>query len=275
MPAQLKNLPEKTALNKSEQEYFHNSFPTKLARTLLLWLLGLPVTIFLFIIVLLSLIFDRSGNSIHSIGGLWSRILLFLSGAAVDIKGAEHLLKDKPQILASNHQGAFDILALQAFIPIQFRWVAKMSLFKIPLVGWSMSLAGYIGIERTRAGSAYKSIEEAAEKIKNGTSVLIFPEGTRSRSGELLPFKRGSFLLAVKSGVPVIPISIKGTRDIMKKGSILIKPGLIKVVIGEPIQIISPHPEDASPLPKSGEGRIDDEKVLMDKVRQAIGEGLK
>ena len=241
-----------------------------LIRTLLVWLVGLPVTIFIFIIVIISLAFDRSGKSIHSIGALWSRILLFLSGVTVDIKGTENLLQDGPQILASNHQGAFDILALQAFIPMQFRWVAKKSLFKIPIVGWSMSLAGYIGIERERASSAYKSIEAAAERIKNGTSVLIFPEGTRSATGELLPFKRGGFLLAVKSGVPVIPISITGTKDIMKKGSVLINPGRIKIVIGRPIQTKSP----LTPLYKKGEGGIADEKVLMDAVRKAIEEGL-
>lgn len=229
-----------------------------LIRTLFVWLVGLPVTIFLFFVVLFSLIFNRSGNAIHSIGRLWSRILLFLSGVTVDIKGADNLLKDKPQILASNHQGAFDILALQAFIPIQFRWVAKKSLFKIPIIGWSMSFAGYIGIERERASSAYKSIEAAADKVKGGTSVLIFPEGTRSATGELLPFKRGSFLLAVKSGVPVIPISIQGTKDIMKRDSILINPSQISVVIGKPISTVGVA-----------------EKVLMDEVRKAIEEGLK
>lgn len=226
-------------------------------RTLLFWLIGLPATFFIFIVVILSLLFDRSGNAIHSIGRLWGRILLFLSGSTVEIKGAENLLRGNPQILASNHQGAFDILALQAFVPIQFRWIAKKSLFKIPAIGWSMSLAGYIGIERARASSAYKSIEAAADKVKNGTSVLIFPEGTRSATGELLPFKRGSFLLAVKSGVPVIPVSIQGTKDIMKRGSILINPSQINVVVGKPI---------------STEGM--DEKVLMDEVRKAIEEGL-
>lgn len=228
-----------------------------LLRTLLFWLFGLPVTLFLFLVVILSLIFDRSGNAIHSIGALWSRILLFLSGSKVEIKGVENLLRNEPQILASNHQGAFDILALQAFIPIQFRWVAKTSLFKIPVIGWSMSLAGYVGIERERASSAYKSIEAAAEKVKNGTSVLIFPEGTRSATGELLPFKRGSFLLAVKSDVPVIPISIQGTKDIMKRSSILINPSRINVVIGKPI-------------PTAGV----DEKALMEEVRKAIEQGL-
>ncbi|HLA51549.1 MAG TPA: lysophospholipid acyltransferase family protein [Thermodesulfobacteriota bacterium] len=228
-----------------------------LIRTLLVWLVGLPVTIFIFIIVIISLAFDRSGNSIHSIGALWSRILLFLSGVTVEIKGAENLFQDSPQILASNHRGAFDILALQGFIPIQFRWVAKKSLFKIPIIGWSMSLAGYVSIDREKAGSAYKSIERAAEKVKKGASVLIFPEGTRSSAGSLLPFKRGGFLLAIKSGVPIVPVSIRGTENLMKKESILIRPGAVKVVIGKPI---------------STEGV--DEKVLMNEVRKAIEEEL-
>src|SRR3990172_2779248 len=228
-----------------------------LSRTLLVWIIGLPVTIILFIFVILSLTFDRSGNAIHSIGRLWSRILLFLIGVTVEIKGTENLLQDGPQILASNHQGAFDILALQAFIPMQFRWVAKKSLFKIPIVGWSMSLAGYIGIERERASSAYKSIEAAAERIKNGTSVLIFPEGTRSNTGKLLPFKRGGFLLAVKSGAPVVPLSIQGSTGIMRRGSLLIRPGKIKIAIGRPIHTA-----------------VADEKALMAGVRQAIEDGF-
>ena len=228
-----------------------------LIRTLSVWLIGLPVTIFIFILVIISLAFDRSGNSIHSIGALWSRILLFLSGVTVEIKGAENLLQDRPQILASNHRGAFDILALQGFIPIQFRWVAKKSLFKIPIIGWSMSLAGYVSIDREKAGSAYKSIERAAEKVKKGASVLIFPEGTRSAAGSLLPFKRGGFLLAAKSGVPIVPVSIRGTENLMKKESILIRPGTVKVVIGKPIPV-----SDA------------DEKLLMEMVRKAIEEGL-
>lgn len=228
-----------------------------LIRTLSVWLIGLAVTIFLFIAVILSLIFDRSGNSIHSIGALWSRILLLLSGVTVEIKGAENLLQDRPQLIASNHRGAFDILALQAFIPIRFRWVAKKSLFKIPFIGWSMSLAGYVSIDREKAGSAYKSIERAAEKVKKGASVLIFPEGTRSAAGSLLPFKRGGFLLAIKSGVPIVPVSIRGTENLMKKESVLIRPGAVKIVIGKPIPV-----SDA------------DEKLLMEMVRKAIEEGL-
>ena len=228
-----------------------------LIRTLYVWLIGLPVTIFLFILVIISLIFDRSGKAIHSIGRLWSRSLLLLSGVTVEVKGLENILAGKPQIFASNHQGAFDILALQAFIPIQFRWVAKRSLFKIPIIGWSMSLAGYVSMDRERAGSAYRSIETAAEKVRNGICVLIFPEGTRSATGELLPFKRGGFLLAIKSGAPVVPLSIRGSTGIMRKGSLFIRPGLIKIAIGRPIQTAGA-----------------DEKALMAGVRKAIEDGL-
>lgn len=202
----------------------------------MVWLLGVPVTIFLFMFVLLSLLIDREGKMVHSIGALWCRAILALSGVKVNIKGAENIPKDRPVIFLSNHQGAFDIPALQGFLNSQFRWVAKKSLFKIPIFGWSMSLAGYIGIERESAGSAYKSIEEAASRIKGGTSVLIFPEGTRSKTAELLPFKRGGFLLAVKSGVPIIPVGIKGTNAIMRKGGALIKPSDVTISIGEPIK---------------------------------------
>lgn len=226
-------------------------------RTLLVWLIGVPVTIFLFVIIVISLIFDRSGNTIHLIARLWGRILLVLSNVRVHISGIENLGKDKHQIIASNHRGAFDILVLQAFLPVQFRWVAKKSLFKIPFIGWSMSLAGYIAIERERAGNAYRSIEKAAEQVKDKTSILIFPEGTRSGEEKLLPFKRGGFLLALKSGVPIVPISIKGTESLMKKDSILIRSGDVKIVIGKAIPVSDM-----------------DEKKLMEMVRKAIEEGL-
>lgn len=163
------------------------------------------------------------------------RLLLALSDVRVEVDGADNL-PDGPVVMASNHQSAFDILALHAYIPTQFRWLAKKSLFKIPVVGWVMTIAGYIPIDRARASLAYKSIAKAAEKIKGErVSVVIFPEGTRGTTGELLPFKRGSFLLAIKSGVPIVPVSIQGTLNILKKGSLLIRPANVRVVIGAPI----------------------------------------
>jgi 1-acyl-sn-glycerol-3-phosphate acyltransferase len=206
-------------------------------RTFLVWIIGLPITLLLFICVLISHIFDRSGNSVHSIGVIGCRIVLFLSGVKVGVRGIENV-PEGPIVFASNHQGAFDILVLQSHIPTQFRWVSKESLFKIPIVGWSMSLAGYISIDRGRAALAYRSIEKAADRVRReGISVVMFPEGTRSTTGKLLPFKRGSFLLALKCGVPIVPVSIQGTRDIMKKGSVLIRSADVKIVVGRPIDV--------------------------------------
>lgn len=203
-------------------------------RTLIVWALGLPATLFLFLMVILSLIFNRDGRAVHAIGALWCRLILALSGVRVSVKDAANIPKGRSVIIMSNHQGAFDIPVLQSRLPLQFRWVAKKSLFKIPVVGWSMSLAGYIGIDRENASAAYKSIEAASDKIKRGVSVLIFPEGTRSAGGELLPFKKGGFLLASKSGLEIVPVAIKGTKDIMKKGSLMISPADVTLSIGEP-----------------------------------------
>lgn len=207
-------------------------------RTVIIWLIGLPITAILFIVVLISLALDRSGRLVHSIGALWCRVILRLAGVVVTVRGAENIPRDTPVILLSNHQGAFDIPALQGCLPLQFRWVAKKSLFSIPVIGWSMRFAGYIGIEREAGSKAYRSIVSAARKIQTGTSVLVFPEGTRSASNELLPFKRGAFLLAVKSGAPVIPVAINGTKDIMKKGGFLITPASVTITIGRPIQTV-------------------------------------
>src|SRR3990172_6697866 len=226
-------------------------------RTALVWAAGLPVTFALFALVVLSLLVDRSGCLVHSIGALWCRLILALSGVRVTVKGMENLPLDRPVIIVSNHQGAFDIPVLQSHIPVQFRWVAKKSLFRIPVVGWSMRLAGYIGIDRSDAGSAYRSIEKAAEKVKKGTSVLLFPEGTRSVTGKLLPFKKGGFLIAAKSGVEIVPVAVKGTKGVMKKGSLLISPAGVTLTIGRP-------------MPTEGLG----ERELRSRARAAIEELL-
>ncbi len=203
-------------------------------RTLLLWVVGLPITIALFVLVLLSAVVDRRGRLVHSIGALWCRIILALSGVKVLVTGAENLPTDRPVIILSNHQGAFDIPVLQGYIPLQYRWVAKTSLFKIPVIGWTMWLAGYIGIERESATKAYKSLKHAAKKVAAGTSVLVFPEGTRSDTGELLPFKKGAALLVSMSGVDVVPVAVKGTTGIMKRGGYSVTPARVTLNIGAP-----------------------------------------
>lgn len=207
-----------------------------LLRTLFVWAVGLPVTAALFIAVLAASLVDRTGRAAHRISALWFRIILALAGVRVAVRGAENIPADTPVIFLANHRGAFDIPALQAYLPVQFRWVAKKSLFRIPVVGWTMTLAGYIPIDRGSATRAFRSMLDAAERIRSGTSVVVFPEGTRNVTDRrLLPFKKGAFTLAVKSGVPVVPVAITGTRDIMKKGSLLISPADVSITFGPPI----------------------------------------
>jgi 1-acyl-sn-glycerol-3-phosphate acyltransferase len=189
--------------------------------------------------VLLIASFDRSGNLAHRISSLWSRLVCRLNGIKVDIIGMENVLPDRAQIFVANHQGYFDIFSLSGFLPVQIRWVAKSILFWIPFVGWSMKAAGYIPVDRTNRKKSYQSFLQTIGKLKSGCSVVLFPEGTRSVDGTIGPFKKGGHLLAVRSGAPMVPITILGTGKIIKKGSGIIRPGPIRIVISPPVQIDS------------------------------------
>ncbi|MFH1347590.1 MAG: lysophospholipid acyltransferase family protein [Candidatus Margulisiibacteriota bacterium] len=170
---------------------------------------------------------------------LWARFLAFFSGVKVKVSGLENIPRDKALILASNHQGAADILIVLACLPIRFRFAIKKELFKIPVFGLYLKKAGYFSIDRKMVLSAYRTVETIIKIIKEGESVLIFPEGTRTKTGELGRFKRGSLLAALKSGAPIIPIAISGSFNIMKKGSWLFNPCPVKFSVGKPIYIQS------------------------------------
>ena len=153
----------------------------------------------------------------------------------MQITGLENILKDGAQIFVANHQGFFDIFALSGYLPVQIRWVAKANLFRIPFVGWSMKAAGYISVDRSNKKKAYQSFMATVEKIKQGNSVVVFPEGTRSKDGTIGPFKKGSHLLAVRAKVPMVPLTLIGAGNIIKKNSIFIKPGPIRIIISPPV----------------------------------------
>jgi 1-acyl-sn-glycerol-3-phosphate acyltransferase len=167
---------------------------------------------------------------------LWGKIQLRTTGTRAQIRGLEHIAPEKSYILVSNHQSTFDIFALLGYLPIQFRWTAKAELFHTPFMGWAMSRIGYIPIERSSPKKAYRSMLRAAEVVRKGTSVIIFPEGTRSPDGNLQPFKKGVFLLALKSQAPILPITIQGTSKIMRKGDWRIYPGQVSIQIDPSIE---------------------------------------
>ena len=206
-------------------------------RTVAVWVLGIISTVSAFLLIALVWPFDRRGALKHYFCVLWARSIIAVSGVKVSVTGIENVPRDRAVLFLSNHQGAFDIPAIQSVLPVHFLWVAKKSLFKVPVVGWSMSLTGYISIDRDNPAEAVKSMEEASERMSEGVSVVIFPEGTRSETGALLPFKRGAFMLAKKSGVPIVPVAIQGTNRIKKKGSFLVNPAKVRISIGRPIPI--------------------------------------
>lgn len=161
-------------------------------------------------------IFLKKAEEVHRIAKLWGMAIIKFSKIQIEVFDVEKVYKDGPVIFISNHQSLFDIFIFYSFLDISFRWMAKKSLFSLPIIGPSMKAAGYIPVEREDKKKAMQSLFEAAEQIKNGKSVIIFPEGTRGKiDGEMLPFKKGSFILAKKANVVIQPIVIWGSQYII------------------------------------------------------------
>jgi len=232
-------------------------------RTLFAWVILLISTVILGTVAIFLSLFDSSGNLPHLVARLWGRIQLAATGTTVEVKGLENIDPRKSYILVSNHQSNIDIFAFLGYLPIQFRWIAKAELFRAPFMGWAMSRIGYIPIERESPKKAYRSMLLAAERVKNGVSVIIFPEGTRSLNGNLQPFKKGLFLIALKSQAPILPITILGTGKIMRKGDWRAYPGNARIIIDPPIETAG------IPIEKEGELSARVRHILMKNLSQA------
>jgi 1-acyl-sn-glycerol-3-phosphate acyltransferase len=192
---------------------------------------------------------NRRGGVYDWAGTGWSRNVLRAAKTPVIADGLEHIPRDRPVIYASNHSSMFDIWALFATLPGSVRFVAKRELFKIPLLGRAMLAAGHIPIDRAARKRAFEAYDEAARTIQRGTSsIVVFPEGTRSRTGELLPFKNAPFGLAIAAQVPIIPVYVHHTFEIMPKGAWQLRPRPIRLLAGPPIMTAGLRPEDRERL---------------------------
>lgn len=180
-------------------------------------------------------VFRWPAGRVHIFPRWWGRAICRAAGVKVEISGLEHLNGPGPYIFAANHQSQFDIFAIQGHFPFDFRWLAKKELFEVPLFGQAMHRAENIPVDRAHSRQAVKSLDEAAQRIADGASVIIFPEGTRSHDGSLLPFKAGAMVLAIKAKMPVVPVAITGSFAVMPKGCLLPRPGRIKIRIDAPI----------------------------------------
>ena len=205
--------------------------------------------------------FDPDGRRQHWCAHTWTRLIAATAGMRVTVHGLENLPPDgTPVVYMANHQSYMDIPTIFGFLPVQFRIIAKESLFKVPFMGWHLSRAGNIPINRTNRRDAMRSIAEAARRIREGTSVVVFPEGTRSRDGKLQEFKAGSFKLAASAGVPIVPLSIVGTCKVLRRDSLIFHPGKVDMYISPPI-----------PTAGTDDGRLD---ALMARVRAEMAAPL-
>ncbi len=182
-----------------------------------------------------AMILIPNGNPLIWLARPWARCILVTCGVRVRVRGRDRLPRGVPVIYITNHQSHFDVLALIVALPGQYRIIAKKELFRIPVFGWALALAGFIRIDRTDRDQARRSLDVAARRVRAGRSVVVFAEGTRSADGRLAPFKKGGFILAISSGCPIVPITISGSRAILSRRSHDIRRGTIDVVIGDPI----------------------------------------
>jgi 1-acyl-sn-glycerol-3-phosphate acyltransferase len=188
------------------------------------------------LVILLSY-FDPHGNVVYYIARFWCRLNMLLSGIAVSVEGKNFIKKTQPYIVMSNHQSHVDVWALSGYMPLQLRWVIKIELRKVPIFGLGCERMGNIYVDRGNSRDAQQRLKVAGEKIRAGASVIIFPEGTRSPDGKLLPFKKGGFVIALEAGVPILPVTVVGGKEILPKKSLKFLPGRMKLIIHEPIPV--------------------------------------
>jgi len=213
---------------------------------------GLPVVLVSFL--------DPSGRVALNLVRAWNLVNLFVYRLEVEVEGVDRIPRDTPLVIMSNHQSMLDIAALVKTLPIDFRFVAKKELVRVPFFGWALWSSGQIIVDRQNRARSVASLRRAAKRIRSGVNVIIFPEGTRSRDGRLGPFKSGGFHLAIQAQVPILPATVSGSHRISRKGSLRVRRGAkVKIHYGDPI-------------PTRGLA-IADREALKDRVRRAIERG--
>src|SRR3954453_17679519 len=191
-------------------------------------------TVLLGTISVVSTVVDRSGDFGHRCARAWSRLILFTTGVHVDVEGLERLDPARSYVFAANHQSIYDIPILFASLPFQLRIIAKESLGRIPFMGWHLQRTGHVLVDRSRPGAGV--VKKMARLVAKGHSLIVFPEGTRSTDGAVARFKGGSFVIALDAGLPIVPISIAGSRAVMLKGELIVRPGAVSLVVHDPIE---------------------------------------
>ncbi|NPA37031.1 MAG: 1-acyl-sn-glycerol-3-phosphate acyltransferase [Chlorobi bacterium] len=193
-------------------------------------------------------------------GKLWAKSSALFTPMFVKVEGKENIKKNQSYVIVANHQSQYDIFVLYGWLGIDFRWIMKKELRNAPFIGYASAKVGHIFIDRSSPVAAMKSIEEAKKQLINGVSVVIFPEGTRSRDGKMRRFKKGAFKIAHQLELPILPVTLVGTNKIMGSGFLNVMPGKVKLRIHPPIDVRE---------------YADKQDELMEKTRSVIEQGLK
>jgi 1-acyl-sn-glycerol-3-phosphate acyltransferase len=190
--------------------------------------------VFFFVVQMPAMLLTGNGDfSIWLARRMWAPSALWLCGVRLEVTGGERVPAG-PAIYASNHESALDIWVLLRAIPHNVRFIAKSELFRIPVFGWYLRLARFVEVDRRNRSRAVQALRRAGEIIRSGISLIVFPEGTRSPDARVQPFKKGPFVVAMEAGVPVVPIAISGAAALNPKGRLEVRPGIIRVAIGQP-----------------------------------------
>lgn len=204
-------------------------------RTVWVALVAVFATIPIATSVIVVATFKSNSSLVDALIRLWARILVRAAGIDLTIENDGVMDRERRYVLVANHSSYFDIPCILAAVPQPIRFMAKVSLFKIPVFGWSLARAGFIPIDRKNRRTAVKSFELAAERIRKGNTIVVFPEEGRSRAREMRRFQRGAFLLALRAGLPMVPMAIVGTYDVFRAGAKRITPGKVTIKVGAPI----------------------------------------
>lgn len=220
---------------------------------------------------MMASLFDKTGATQHRIARVWARLLLAASGIRVEVEGVEKLDPAGSYVLVSNHLSLTDTPLVMAHIPLQFRFFAKQGLFRIPLLGGHLRRAGHFPVVRENPRAGLKTLADGARLLRGrGISVLVFPEGGRSEDGRLQEFRPGAAYVAIKGGVPAVPVAITGTREILPIGSIQVLPGRARLRIGDPIPTEGLSPQDHTRLTAELRRRIADLSGLQDATAPSL-----
>lgn len=210
---------------------------------------------------LVSTLADRRGYTAHAIARGWARLILVVTRVQVTVEGLQLLEPGKTYVFVANHQSLYDIPVLFSALPFQLRIIAKDSLGRVPVIGAHLKRSGHMLVDRSRPDRA-GIFGWAGRLMRDGLSLIVFPEGTRSRDGRVQPFKGGSFYLAMQAGLPLVPLSVVGSRHVMRKGELTARPGRVSLVIHPPVETRQSDAPSASEV-----------RALAEQVRQVVIRG--